>query len=275
MSKEGLRRIEIEVVRVGEAWAQKPVAATLRIRNRARFWSIRDLVVVGEVVEAPFVVSSLDGTSSVEVRAKLRFSRRGRVNLGHVDLYTRFPFGLFMKKRRIRLASEALVYPAILPDSGFGVDFATTTGDRRPSGVLGRGNDVLSFREYVRGDELRHVHWKKSATTGRWILKQREAESNPQVVVSFDSWLPPGTSDEHFERLVSQASTYVRHALDRGWDVRLHVGRQVIHASPADCARVFEALALVEPTIDATSIHRGPGVAIFTLRGAAGEARSA
>jgi uncharacterized protein (DUF58 family) len=275
MSREGLRALEVEVVQIGETWAGRPATATLRVRNRSRLWSVRDLILVGDVFEAPIVVAAIDRRSSVEVRATLRFPRRGRVSLGRVDLYTRFPFGLFMKKRRRMLIGEALVYPAILPDSTFGANFAVATGDQRPSGVAGRGLEVLSFREYVRGDELRHVHWKKSATTGRWIMKQREAEANPQVVVSFDPWIPPGSSDEQFERLVSRATTYVRDALDGGWDVRLHVGRQVVQTTPADRRRAFEAMALVEPTVEAAAIHRGPGVAIFTLRGAAADARTA
>ena len=40
-----------------------------------------------------------------------------------------------------------------------------------------RGREIHSFREYVRGDSLRHVHWKKSASLGRWIMKQTDAEA--------------------------------------------------------------------------------------------------
>lgn len=275
MSKEGLRRIDVEIVQLGEAWADRPVSATLRIKNRSRIWIVRDLVLVGSELETPIVVAALDRRSSVEVSATFRFARRGRVNLGRIDLYTRFPFGFFLKKRRIRLSGEALVFPALLADSAFGANFAVVTGDQRPSGVAGRGHDVLAFREYIRGDELRHVHWKKSATTGRWIMKQPEAEANPQVVVSFDPWIPPGVSDEQFERLVSEAATYVRDALERGWDVRLHLNRQVLFATPSERHRLFEALAIVEPIVEAAIPHRGDGVYVFTLRGAAGESRTA
>jgi uncharacterized protein (DUF58 family) len=275
MSKEGLRRIEVEVVQLGEAWAGRPVPATLRVKNRSRIWIVRDLILVGGPIDTPIVLAAIDRRSSVEVRATLRFARRGRVSLDRVDLYTRFPFGLFMKKKRARLVGEALVYPELLPESSFGANFAVVTGDERPSGVAGRGHDILAFREYVRGDELRHVHWKKSATAGRWIMKQPEAEANPQVIVSFDPWIPPGVIDEQFERLVSEATTYVRDALEGGWSVRLHLERQTLTATPKDRRRVFEALAIVEPKVEASVPHRGPGMALFTLRGAAGEARTA
>lgn len=275
MSKEGLRRIEVEVVRLGEAWAGKPVPVTLRVTNRSGIWIVRDLLVVGNLVAKPVVVAAIDRRSHVEVVADLQFARRGRVSLDHVDLYTRFPFGLFMKKKRARLIGDAIVYPALLPESTFGTNFAIVTGDERPSGVAGRGHDILAFRDYVRGDELRHVHWKKSAMTGRWIMKQPEAEANPQVVVSFDPWKPPGSTDEQFERLVSEATTYVQDALDSGWSVRLHLDRQVVLATPVERRRVFESLAVVEPSVDVSAPLRGPGVAVFTLRGVAGEARTA
>jgi uncharacterized protein (DUF58 family) len=275
MSKEGLRRIEVEIVQMGEAWAGLKVPATLRIKNRSRIWIVRDLVLIGGPIDSPIVVAAIDRRSSVEVRADLRFPRRGRVSLDRIDLYTRFPFGLFMKKKRARLTGEALVYPELLPKSSFGTSFAIVTGEERPSGQAGRGHDILAFREYVRGDELRHVHWKKSAMTGRWIMKQPEAEANPQVIVSFDPWIPPGSSDEQFERLVSEATTYIRDALEGGWSVRLHLERQVVQATPVERRRVFEALAIVEPTVEASVPHRGQGVALFTLRGATGEARTA
>lgn len=275
MSKEGLRGIEIDVVQIGETWAGRSVPATLRIRNISRVWMVRDLIIVGGALESPLVVSVIDRRSSIEVHAGLRFAHRGRVSLGRVDLYTRFPFGLFMKKKWAMLAGEALVYPELLPGSSFGTNFAVVTGDQRPSGLPGRGHDILAFREYVRGDELRHVHWKKSATTGRWIMKQPEAEANPQVVISFDPWSPPGTTDARFERLVSEAATYIRDALERGWDVRLHLEGQVRISMPNERRRVFEALALVEPRVEAAAPHRGEGVVLFTLRGAAGEARTA
>ena len=32
------------------------------------------------------------------------------------------------------------------------------------------GTEIHSFREFVRGDSLRQVYWKKSASLGRWIM---------------------------------------------------------------------------------------------------------
>ena len=36
-----------------------------------------------------------------------------------------------------------------------------------------------SFRDYAPGDSLRQVYWKKSASAGRWIVKQTEISTEP------------------------------------------------------------------------------------------------
>ncbi len=275
-SKDGLRGISVEVAHLDEAWAGKPAKGTLRISNRSRIWTVCDLIVTGPHLTAPVFVPIVARRSSLETPATFLFERRGRVSLTRVDLYTRFPFALFTKKRRIPLSGSAVVYPRLFDDTTLRGDFAPTLGDRNQRNNAGAGTEIFAFREYVRGDSLRHVHWKKSASVGRWVMKQSQQDANPIVAVSFDSFMPEGAGREQFERLVSEAATTVRNALAEGYDVHFHLGRQASLVSSNDRGiTAYEALALVEPQAEAPVPFAGPEVILFSLRSRDREARTA
>lgn len=275
-SKDGLKRIEIEVSYLGEAWAAKPAAGTLRIRNRSRFWTVRDLIVTGAHLDEPIYVPLVERRSEVEVGATFLFERRGRVSLSRVDLYTRFPFAFFMKKRKVALTGNAIVYPKLLDDRSLRDDFAPTLGERTQRNAAGPGSEIFAFREYVRGDSLRHVHWKKSASVGRWVMKQSQQDSNPIVAISFDPFMPPGEDRERFEQLVSEAATAVRNAIEQGYDVHFHLARQSSLVGREDRGiAAFESLAVVQPYAEAPVPFAGPGVILFSLRSRDREARTA
>lgn len=275
-SKDGLRAIEIEVAHLGEAWVGKAASGAIRIRNKSRLWTVRDLIVTGPHLAEPLLIPAIERRGSTEVSASFLFEQRGRVTLARVDLYTRFPFGLFTKKRRAKLAGTAIVYPRLLDDDTLRDDFASSMGDRNPRNVAGPGSEIFAFRDYVRGDSLRHVHWKKSASLGRWVMKQSQQDANPIVAITFDPCFPPGENRERFELLVSEAATAVRNAIARGYDVHFHLGRQASLVGEADRGiAAYEALALVEPQREAPAPFAGSGVILYSLRSGNREARTA
>ncbi|MFA6957400.1 MAG: DUF58 domain-containing protein [Thermoanaerobaculia bacterium] len=275
-SKDGLRAIDVEVAHLAEAFAGKPANGTIRVRNRSRLWTVRDLIITGPHLAEPVLVPVVERRDSTQVSATFLFERRGRVNLTRVDLYTRFPFALFTKKRRVQLTGGAIVYPRLLADDTMRNDFAPAMGDRNPRNAAGPGSEIFAFREYVRGDSLRHVHWKKSASLGRWVMKQSQQEANPIVAITFDPCLPPGEARERFETLVSEAATAVRNAIDNGYDVHFHLGRQAsLVGQPDRGIAAYEALALVEPLAEAPVPFGGTGVILYSLRSGNREARTA
>jgi uncharacterized protein (DUF58 family) len=192
------------------------------------------------------------------------------VQLRSVDLYTRYPFGFFLKKRRVKISGDVVVYPRLLDGRALGERFRAVEGEQHPASRPGPGSDVHSFREYARGDSLRHVAWKKSASLGRWIIKQTEVESGRAVHVVVDPFKPRRASDDDFERMVSEAATFVDEALQRGFEVILSMPRVELRARGGDEARaIFRALALVEPVYEPfvpLSAPTGRGSVVFGVR---------
>ena len=111
------------------------------------------------------------------------------------------------------------------------------------------GTDVHSFRDYVRGDSVRQVAWKKSASLGRWIMKQTEVEAARIVHVVVDPYKPRGAAEEDFEEMISEAATFIYDALRRDLDVMLSLPRATLRAKGGEPGTaIFRALALLDPS---------------------------
>jgi uncharacterized protein (DUF58 family) len=209
----------------------------------------------------------LERRSEITTTAPLLFARRGWAQVGVIDSYTRYPFGFFLKKRRLRVASDVLVFPRLLPESDAEARFRAIAGDADLSGRPGPGTDVHSFREYVRGDSLRQVHWKRSASLGRWIVKQPEAEMAPSVHVVVDPYKPRETTEQDFEQMISEAATFIVQTLERGLEVTLVLPRATLRTRDADGATaLYRALALLEPRYEPVHLLADRDAVVFSAR---------
>lgn len=247
-SKGGLKKVDAEIVSIDEAWAGRTADGALRVRNRSRIWNVRDIVITSPDLDKPVYIRMLPSRSDVTVPATFLFRRRGRAQLTALDAYTRYPFGFFLKKRRLRIGTEVVVFPRISSEDEARQQFRPITGEQSSSNRPGLGTEIHSFRDFVRGDSLRHVYWKKSASLGRWIMKQTEADVGRALHVAVDPYKPRGVDDGEFEEMISAATTLLFYATRRGLDVTLSLPRITLHArETGGAAAIFHALALLEP----------------------------
>ena len=263
-SKGGLKHLRVEFSALGQPWAGRPAHGMLRLHNGSRIWNVRDVVICGGELE-PVLVPIVMRRSTMDVPVTLQFERRGLVTLNRLDLYTRYPFGFFLKKRRIRISGEVIVYPRLLDGDRTARQMEAAAEGEVATNLIGAGGEVHSFREYVRGDSLRHVAWKKSASLGRWIIKQTEAEAAKSVHVVLDPFKPRGISDEAFEEMVSAAATYIYFSMMRGLEVALSLPRVTLHSKAEDAAPLFRALATVEPAHEPFAIPYERNAVVFAV----------
>lgn len=250
-SKGGLKHLRVEVGGMEDVWAGRPARGTLRVCNDSRVWNVRDVILTSEALAEPVVIPLLPRKKTVEVAAQFLFTKRGLAHVHAIDSYTRYPFGFFLKKRRVKISSDVVVYPRILGDDTAHDRFRPSSGDESAANRPGAGSEIHSFREYVRGDSLRHVHWKKSASLGRWIMKQTDAEAAKSVHVVVDPYKPPTASEETFERMISEAATFLWNATQQNFDVTLSLPRATLRAREHEPAmQLFRALALLEPVFE-------------------------
>ncbi len=275
-SKGGLKHLELEILGIDETWAGSPCEGRIRVRNRSHLWNVCDVILTSESLSHPVLVGLIPRRAELEVAASFTFPRRGLAHVSVIDAYTRYPFGFVLKKRRVRVSSEVIVYPRIL-DGDFGPDiFQPEPGEQGSSSRAGQGSELHSFREYARGDSLRHIHWKKSASFGRWIMKQTEADTARSMHVIVDPYKPPGASSDDFERMVAEAATFVFQALRRDIDITLSLPRLSVRASESrGGSSIFRALALVEPVLEPVWQKRERHSIVFSVTGGRDDAKIA
>jgi uncharacterized protein (DUF58 family) len=204
------------------------------------------IVAAADLPEA-LLIPVLEKRSEVSLMAPFVFQRRGRVQLKALDFYTRYPFGFFLKKRRVRIDSEVIVYPRLLSDRGDRDSFRAATGEETVANRPGAGTEIHGFREYAQGDSMRQVYWKKSASMGRLVVKQTDTDAARTVHVVVDPYRPKSVPEDVFETMISEAATYVYEALQRELDVVLSLPRVTVRSTETQgTISMFRALALLE-----------------------------
>ena len=170
--------------------------------------------------------------------------RRGPVSLGPWVLERVDPWGL-MRRRvgevegvallvvpRVRPVSLAAL-PSALADFGGSAEMGTTT--------------FATLREYVIGDELRHVHWRSSAKTGKLMMRQYVDVTRPRITLVLVAEERAYTSADEFEEAVDFIASLAAVASSSGLDVEVLTtsGERASHGGGRSTA-VLDLLALVE-----------------------------
>lgn len=267
-SKGGLKHLHAEITGLDEAWAGRPAHGTLRVRNDSRIWNVRDVVLTSDALAEPVMLPVVPRRGEIEVPVSFLFPKRGLAHINILDSYTRYPFGFFLKKRRLRITSEVVVFPRILAGDGEQALFRPMAGEQSHANRPGTGSEIHSFREYVRGDSLRHLHWKKSASLGRWIMKQTAAEAAKSVHVVVDPYKPKGVTDDELENMISSAATFLFHAARQEFDITLILPRLTLRVRQHEQATpLFHALALLEPVFEPVAYILERNTVLFTVAG--------
>jgi uncharacterized protein (DUF58 family) len=155
--------------------------------------------------------------------------RRGIYAGGDVVIESRAPFGLFYGRRRLRAASNTVVYPRTFDVAGLPPSAVTDAewGDRSESSTLhrGHGGEFWGVRDYRPGDPARLVAWKKSARglpSGKLAVIELAQETHPPFVLTMS--LDAGAPTEAREMVISAGASLLLYALGDGREVRADAG---------------------------------------------------
>ncbi len=182
--------------------------------------------------------------SGIHADIRVPTQRRGPVSLGPWVLERVDPWGLLRRHvgdaegvallvvPRVRPVSLAAL-PSTLADFGGSAEMGTTT--------------FATLREYVIGDELRHVHWRSSAKTGKLMMRQYVDITRPRITLVLVTEERAYTSADEFEEAVDFIASLAGVASSSGLDVEVvtTAGERASHGGGRSTA-VLDLLALVE-----------------------------
>ncbi|HYO64347.1 MAG TPA: DUF58 domain-containing protein [Pyrinomonadaceae bacterium] len=116
--------------------------------------------------------------------------RRGRFDFGHVAVQYVSRLGLAWCAARAAEPVSVKVYPNVRRAREAelkALGARSLVAAHRRTSWRGEGRDFESLRDYVPGDELRHVAWTATARRGRLTTRQYQIERDQTVLVMLDA----------------------------------------------------------------------------------------
>ncbi len=254
-------RVAAERVVVGEPAVGEVIVSNPR---RGRLTGGIVEVPVGDSL-AEFSLPALPKGGSVSHEFLIPTSRRGVVSIGPVRTVRADPIGLVRRELVWTERAELFVHPRTI-----GIP-STTTGfvrDLEGNPTRDLSNSDVSFhalREYQAGDERRYIHWKSTAKTGTYMVRQFEETRRSHLVIALSLAAADYGSSEEFEMAVSATGSLGARAIRDTRGVTVVVSEPtpefakrklfaVKSLSTLTRSRLLDDLAIVENSETALSI---------------------
>jgi uncharacterized protein (DUF58 family) len=231
----------------------EPSVVTLGVANASRFFGAnlvaRDRLTPGGSVPVPLVRLRPGRTTGVTYPVPTR--RRGVVQVGPLEISRRDPLGLVGVVRQYGDSTTVWVRPRSHPIAAVPVGLSRSMDgrvDRVPQGSI----TFAALREYVVGDDLRHVHWRTSARIGELMVREHVDTSLPRVVILLDdrseAHVPMIGDESTFEAACEAAASVLVAAVreDVHVEIQLVSGTATL-AGHGDVGPMLDLLAEADP----------------------------
>ena len=207
------RRLTPERARPGQQ-----VTATLEIANEGRRTSplalLQDHLPEGVDGNGRLAVGGIEAGGGRAASMQLTARRRGRYELGPLELSYFDPFGLARRSVQADSKKTLLVHPVIrelsLPRAAAESHSLAVSAFKQLSGIS--GEDFFTLREYVEGDDLRKIHWRSTAKRGKYMIKQEETPWHARATIVIDDRAEAHAgagARSSFERAVEAAASLI------------------------------------------------------------------
>ncbi len=282
----------VDLERVGVFMLALPAAAWLAVRQARSGLGVAhladpDTVEVGEPVEVRVALTNPNGFGTGPLRvseevpgaAPLRFSvagvrarqrrtiayplpalGRGRYSIGPTSITASDPFGLVLASSVSADVAGLTVRPQRQPLPRLTLPMAWRDGGSHASHSVGSGgSDDASVREYRHGDDLRKIHWRSTARSGAFMVRQEERPWHGRTIVLLDTrtnaypYDHPGVGKiaqpetSPFEWAVSAAASIAVHLIERGRRVSVVTGSGA--TAHEDAPQLLDLLADTKPAM--------------------------
>lgn len=205
-------RLQSHRVTVGDS---APVQVTVQNPGRRRLLGARIEIPIGTGRYVFTLPSLMAGQEHLE-RFAVPTARRGVIPVGPVHSVRADPIGLLRREVIWTEQTRLYVHPrtVVIPRTGSGLIRDLEGG---PTADL--TNSDLSFhaiREYLPGDDRRHMHWKSTAKTGSYMVRQFEQTRRSHLILALSLAQADYAGDEDFEIAVSAAASLSVRAIQDG-----------------------------------------------------------
>ncbi|WP_139417538.1 DUF58 domain-containing protein [Agromyces laixinhei] len=258
---------------VGEPARARLIAAN---PGRRRFGAVQlELPVGRRIIER--VLPGLPRGAVFDEQFDIPTERRGVVPVGPARTVHADPIGLMRREYVWSETAELHVHPRTVAINALSTGFirdleGTPTRDLTVSDIA-----FHALREYVPGDDRRFIHWRSSAKTGVFMVRQFEETRRSRLMVLLDLDPAAYVDEAEFELAVGAAASVGARAIRDARTVSFVVsgrrqatggGRSAMRELPTVSRdRLLDALCVVETETDAVMLPDVARAAAETISG--------
>jgi uncharacterized protein (DUF58 family) len=183
--KSNLSKISFTVDLPQEIYAGTPVPLKITLTNNRKFLPAFLIRLTTDTFEAFFPFTNI--RSALSLYTSISFEKRGAHTINNIRINSVFPFNFFTRFKKIHHTYDCVVFPVLKPcDLSSVCEQEKKKKGEKISDRRGYESDVVSIREYVRGDPLKYIHWKATAKTGKLKTKELSSLDHRPVIIDFE-----------------------------------------------------------------------------------------
>lgn len=191
-------------------------------------------------------VGRLKGKQESELFIEITTDARGILSVGPVRIVRQDPLGLVSREVSHGTATTLYVHPVTIGLVSMSTGFVRDLEGNPTRDLTDSDLSFHALREYVPGDDRRNIHWRSTAKTGRFMVRQFEQTRRSHLLIALDTNPNDFADPQEFELAVSVAASLGVRALRDTRDL------SVLHGAPtatlsaiatASRARLLDGLA--------------------------------
>ncbi|WP_417234475.1 DUF58 domain-containing protein [Arthrobacter sp.] len=133
--------------------------------------------------------------------------RRAVIQVGPVRSIRQDPFGLLRRQVKWTEAQDLFVHPRTTALGGTSSGFIRDLEGQPTRDLSSSDVSFHALRDYVPGDDRRHIHWKTTARTGELMVRQFEETRRSHLAIALSTNTGEYSSEDDFELAVSAAAS--------------------------------------------------------------------
>nr|WP_210417101.1 DUF58 domain-containing protein [Citricoccus sp. SGAir0253] len=152
--------------------------------------------------------------------------RRAVIVVGPVRSVRQDPLGLLRRQLRWTDPQDLYVHPRTVALQGSSAGFIRDLEGLPTRELSSADVSFHALRDYVPGDDRRHIHWKTVARTNTLMVRQFEETRRAHLAIALSTNTAEYATEDDFELAVSVAASIGLEAFkeQRGLSVRTHAG---------------------------------------------------
>ena len=183
---------------------------------------------------------------------------RGVISVGPARVVRQDPLGLISREVTHGEVAALFVHPTTVPLMSMSTGFVRDLEGNPTTDLTDNDLSFHALREYLPGDDRRNIHWKSTAKTGQFMVRQFEQTRRSHLMIALDC--DPGaygaSSDAEYELAVSAAASIGVRAIRDTRDVSVWVSAV---ARPAELRGLSALRMTARELAQDVSRRRGKG----------------